>query len=104
MVGSLNWLVTLGHHDIHYTVCTLAGHMMMPGQGHLYAMRNFFGYLKQNYKFSINCDIKEPDFSMRKIEDYYWFPFSMAIQKKKSHMYTHPLVFQEIKLCGDKHL
>ena len=24
MVGSLNWLVTLGRYDIHYTVCTLA--------------------------------------------------------------------------------
>ena len=23
MVGSLNWLVTLGRYDIHYTVCTL---------------------------------------------------------------------------------
>eukprot|EP00957_Ditylum_brightwellii_P148512 11307744-Ditylum_brightwellii.AAC.1 len=39
MVGSLNWLFTLGHHDIHYTICTIAQHMMMPRQGHLHSMR-----------------------------------------------------------------
>eukprot|EP00957_Ditylum_brightwellii_P057461 4356497-Ditylum_brightwellii.AAC.1 len=37
-------------------------------------MRRVFGYLKQNYKFSINCDIKEPDLSMHKIDEYDWFP------------------------------
>eukprot|EP00957_Ditylum_brightwellii_P155517 11837431-Ditylum_brightwellii.AAC.1 len=47
MVRSLNWLVTLGLYDIHYT---------------------------QNYKFSINYDIKEPDFLIHKIEEYDWFP------------------------------
>eukprot|EP00957_Ditylum_brightwellii_P136122 10381266-Ditylum_brightwellii.AAC.1 len=70
MVRSLNWLVTLGHYDIHYTVCTLSRHMMMPRQGHLHEMKRVFGYLKQNYKFSINYDIKEPGFSMHKIEEY----------------------------------
>eukprot|EP00957_Ditylum_brightwellii_P203880 15336641-Ditylum_brightwellii.AAC.1 len=48
--------------------------MMMPRQGHLHAMRRVFGYLKQNYKFSIDYNIKEPDFSMHKIEEYDWFP------------------------------
>eukprot|EP00957_Ditylum_brightwellii_P102593 7819049-Ditylum_brightwellii.AAC.1 len=70
IMGSLNWLVTLGHYDIHYTVCTLAQHMMMPRQGHLHAMRRIFGYLKQNHKFSIIYDIKEPDFLMHKIDEY----------------------------------
>eukprot|EP00957_Ditylum_brightwellii_P165089 12569194-Ditylum_brightwellii.AAC.1 len=74
MVGSLNWLVTLGHYDFHYTVCTLARHMMIPRQGHLHAIRRVFGYLKQNYKFSIDYNIKEPYFSMHKIEEYDWFP------------------------------
>eukprot|EP00957_Ditylum_brightwellii_P062640 4753964-Ditylum_brightwellii.AAC.1 len=85
MVGSLDWLVTLGHYDIHYIVCTFAQHMMMPQQGYLHAMRRVFGCLKQNYKFSIDYGIKEPDFSMYKIEEYGWFP-SMAVLKKRSHM------------------
>eukprot|EP00957_Ditylum_brightwellii_P102692 7826313-Ditylum_brightwellii.AAC.1 len=74
MVGSLNWLVTLGCYDIYYTVCTLAQYMMMPRQGHLYAMKRVFEYLKQNYKFSIDYSIQEPDFSIHKIEEYDWFP------------------------------
>eukprot|EP00957_Ditylum_brightwellii_P056143 4256489-Ditylum_brightwellii.AAC.1 len=45
IVGSLNWLVTLGCYDICYTVCTLVQHMMMPRQGYLHAMRRVFGYL-----------------------------------------------------------
>eukprot|EP00957_Ditylum_brightwellii_P137243 10463795-Ditylum_brightwellii.AAC.1 len=73
MVGILSWLVTLGHCDIHYTICTLAQHMMMPRQGNLHAMRRVFGYLTQNYKFSIEYDIKEPDFLMHNIEEYDWF-------------------------------
>eukprot|EP00957_Ditylum_brightwellii_P015102 1139032-Ditylum_brightwellii.AAC.1 len=68
MVRSLNWLITLKCYDIHYTACTLAIHIMMPGQGHLYATRTIFGYLKQSYKFSIDYDAKEPNFSMHKIE------------------------------------
>eukprot|EP00957_Ditylum_brightwellii_P106909 8156524-Ditylum_brightwellii.AAC.1 len=76
MVGSLNWLVILGCCDIHYTVCTIAQHMMMPRQRHLHTMRRAFGYLKQNYKFSIDYDIKEPDFTIHMIEEHNWFPLN----------------------------
>ena len=68
MVGSLNWLVTLGRYDIQYTVGTLARHMMTPRQGHMHAIKRLFGYLKQNYKFVIKFNTEEPDFSMHKLE------------------------------------
>ena len=67
IVGSLNWLVTLGCYDIHYTVCTLARHMMMPRVGHMHAMHRIIGNLEQNYKFSINYNIREADFTMHKV-------------------------------------
>ena len=70
MVGSLNWLVTLGRYNIHYTVCTLARHMMIPRAGHMHAMRRVFGYLKQNYNFKIEFVTEKPDFLMHKIEKY----------------------------------
>lgn len=73
MVGSLNWLVTLGRYDIQYTSATLARHMMTPRQGHLKAMQRVFGYLKFNSKFKIKYDATIPDFSMHKIEEYDWF-------------------------------
>eukprot|EP00957_Ditylum_brightwellii_P149830 11410692-Ditylum_brightwellii.AAC.1 len=47
----------------------------MPKQGNLHAMRSVFGYVKQNYKFSIDYDLKKPGFLMNKIEEYDWFPF-----------------------------
>ena len=74
MVGSLNWLITLGRYDIQFSVTTLARHMMMPRQGHMHAMRRVFGYLQQNLYFSINYDIREPDFEAYHVEKYDWFP------------------------------
>ena len=74
MVGSLNWLVTLGRYDIHFAVTTLARHMMIPRQGHMHAMRRLFGYLKNNKQFGIKYDTKEPNFSEHKITQYDWFP------------------------------
>ena len=81
MVGSLNWLVTLGRFDINYTVITLAKHMMIPRQGQFYAMKRVFGYLKSNYKFLIKYNTKEPYFSMHKIEDYDWFPLYVEVKE-----------------------
>ena len=75
MVGSLNWLVTLGRYDIHYAVSTLARHMMIPRQGHMHAMKRLFGYLHQNHCFAIKYDIKEPDFLEHKIESMIGLPY-----------------------------
>ena len=90
MVGSLNWLVTLGRYDIHYTVCTLARHMMIPRKGHMMAMRRVFGYLKQNPNFSIEFDVTEPDFSMHKIEKYDWFPLYGSVQEEMPYGMPEP--------------
>eukprot|EP00957_Ditylum_brightwellii_P196403 14964672-Ditylum_brightwellii.AAC.1 len=102
MVGSLNWLVILGHYDVHYTGCTLAQHMMMPRQGHLHAMRRAFGYLKQNYKFSIHYDIREPDFSMHKIEEYDWFPFYGNTKEDEPYGMPEPKVHPSVSIPRDK--
>eukprot|EP00957_Ditylum_brightwellii_P074159 5635229-Ditylum_brightwellii.AAC.1 len=88
MVGSLNWLDTLGCYDICYTVCTLAWHIIMQRHGHLHAIRRVLGCLKQNYKLSINYDIKEPGLSMHKIEEYDWFPF--CDNTKEEELYGMP--------------
>ena len=90
MVGSLNWLVTLGRFDIHYTVITLARHMMIPRQGHMYAMKRVFGYLKSNYKFSMKYNTEEPDFSMHKIEDYDWFPLYGEVKEELPYNMPDP--------------
>eukprot|EP00957_Ditylum_brightwellii_P087353 6648934-Ditylum_brightwellii.AAC.1 len=55
MVGSLNWLVTLGRYDIHYTVTTLVRHMMMPRKGHMHAMKHFplYGQVKEEMPYGV---------------------------------------------------
>ena len=70
MVGSLNWLVTLERHDIHYATGSLARHMMMPREGHLHAMRRLLEYLQVNKDFKIDYDKEESDFLMHKTEEY----------------------------------
>eukprot|EP00957_Ditylum_brightwellii_P107063 8169001-Ditylum_brightwellii.AAC.1 len=56
MVGSLNWLITSGRYNTHFTTTTLARHMMMPRQGKIHAMRH--------------------------VEQYNWFPLHSNVQEK----------------------
>eukprot|EP00957_Ditylum_brightwellii_P081171 6175231-Ditylum_brightwellii.AAC.1 len=90
MVGSLNWLVTLGRYDIHYTTTILARHMMMPRQGHMHAMRHIFGYLHKDLGFSIDYDIKELDFSKCQVEEYNWFPLYGNAQEEMQFGMSEP--------------
>jgi len=82
MVGSLNWLITLGRYDIHYATGSLARHMMIPREGHLHAMRRIFGYLRAHPDFCIRYDTEEPDFSMHKVEVYDWFTLYGNVQEE----------------------
>src|SRR5688500_7223411 len=51
LLGSANWIITLGRFDINYAVNTLSRYSMAPREGHFKAMcRVFFGYLKQRPK------------------------------------------------------
>ena len=47
MVGSLNWLITLGCYDIHYTTYTLACYMMISRVRHMHVILYVFAYLQQ---------------------------------------------------------
>ena len=46
IIGSLNWIVTLGRMDIAYATNTLARFSMQPRLGHLMAARRVLGYLR----------------------------------------------------------
>ena len=45
IVGSLNWIVTLGRFDVMYATNTLARFSMHPREGHLIAAYKVLGYL-----------------------------------------------------------
>ena len=46
IIGSLNWLVTLGRFDVHYATNTLSRYGMAPREGHLVAAQKVLCYLK----------------------------------------------------------
>ena len=47
MVGSCDWLITLGRFDVNCAVNALSRHSMQPREGHVKAMRHVLGYLKR---------------------------------------------------------
>ena len=47
IIGSLNWIVTLGRFDIMYATNTLARFNIAPREGHLIAAKRVLGYLKK---------------------------------------------------------
>ena len=64
VVGSLNWLITLGRYDVYHASVTLARYMMIPREEHMKAMQNVFGHLKSYPKFSIKFDTNMADHSV----------------------------------------
>jgi hypothetical protein len=46
LIGSANWIITLGRCDIYYADNTLSRFSMAPREGHYEAMIRVFGYLK----------------------------------------------------------
>ena len=61
IIGSLNWIVTLGRFDIHYATSTLARFSMQPREGHLKAAKKVLGYLKKLDKGRIIFDTSIPE-------------------------------------------
>jgi hypothetical protein len=60
LLGSANWMVTLGRFDIHYAVNTLAQYTVAPREGHLLALQRIFGYLKQHPRAMLTIDSSDP--------------------------------------------
>jgi hypothetical protein len=73
MIGSLNWMVTLGRFDIYYATQTMAGYSMAPREDHLEALRRVFGYLKHHCKMRIDYDTSLPSHAEYQSAGYDWF-------------------------------
>ncbi len=60
LIGSANWLITLGRFDIQYATTTMAQYSMAPRKGHLNAVLRIFGYLEKFHHAKIPIDISDP--------------------------------------------
>ena len=48
LLGSANWVTSLGCFDIDYAIKMLAQYCVAPRKGHLEALQHVFGYLKHH--------------------------------------------------------
>ena len=60
LLGSANWVITLGRFDIQYAVSTLSQYCIAPRVGHLQALQRIFGYLKEHPRGMILVDSSPP--------------------------------------------
>jgi len=60
VIGSLNWILTLGRFDIAYALSTLSRYNMAPRQGHMDALKRVLGYLNVKRNGQIIIDSGTP--------------------------------------------
>jgi hypothetical protein len=60
LLGSANWIITLGRFDIAYATNTLSRYSMAPRSGHMKAMHRVFGYLRNKPKGQLLIDVGVP--------------------------------------------
>ena len=70
IIGSCNWIITLGRFDISYATSALSRYNMAPREGHYKAIQRILGYLKTFSKGRILLDNEFPDHSKYKVEDH----------------------------------
>jgi hypothetical protein len=75
LIGSANWMITLGQFDLAYATSSLARYSMAPRKGHLKAMMRVFGYIKKHKHRQIIVDPNYMDWSNYQYENHDWDEF-----------------------------
>ena len=70
IIGSLNWIITLGRFDVSYATSSLSRFGMAPREGHLKAALRILGYLKAFSKGRVIYGVNYPDHSKYPVEDH----------------------------------
>jgi hypothetical protein len=72
MIGSLQWIVTIGRFDVHTSVMNMSGFCIAPRIGHLKRLQRIYGSLSKMQFASIRVRTEEPDFSDISDPEYDW--------------------------------
>jgi hypothetical protein len=75
LVGSANWMITLGRYDIAYATSSLARFAMAPRAGHMKAMLRVFGYIKKHKHGQILVDPNYMNWDKYTHEQHDWDEF-----------------------------
>jgi hypothetical protein len=82
LIGSANWMITLGRFDIAYATNAMARFGMKPQQGHLKAMLRLFGYIKWHPKGQIIVDTNYMDWNPCQVEEHDWTKFYLVAEEE----------------------
>jgi hypothetical protein len=63
MLGSLQWIITIGRFDINPAVMTMSGFHIAPRIGHLERLQRIYVYLPKMRFASISVRTEEPEYS-----------------------------------------
>ena len=72
LIGSLQWIITIGRMDVQVAVMTLSSFRASPCRGHLDRAKRIVGYIWQFQKACIRIHAGVPDFSMYPDPQYNW--------------------------------
>ena len=72
LIGSLQWLVSMGRYDIATAVMTMSSFRSMPRKGHLERVKRMVGYAVNMREACIRIRVDEPDYSDVPIPEYDW--------------------------------
>ena len=63
LIGSLQWIITIGRFNVFTAVVSMSGFRIAPRQGHLDRVRRIYGYLPRMNQAKIRVRTEEPDYS-----------------------------------------
>ena len=72
LIGTLQWMVSLGRFDIATAVMTMSRFRAAPREGHILRLKRIFGYVREMKHARIRFDTEEPDYSDLPDQDYDW--------------------------------
>lgn len=72
LIGTLQWLITLGRFDISSAVTSMSRFRASPREGHLKRLQRIFGYIRKFKDASIRVRTGEPDLSDLPDQDFDW--------------------------------
>jgi hypothetical protein len=72
IIGSLQWLISLGRFDIQCATMTLAGFRTLPRAGHLQRAKRVMNYIKEKKHAAIRIRTQMPDYESIPKDNYDW--------------------------------
>lgn len=72
LIGSLQWLITLGQFNIATAVMSMSRFRVAPREGHLDRLKRMYGYVKKMKNGAIQVRVDEPDHSGLPTKDHSW--------------------------------